>query len=155
MQTEIHIHSFSNMSVTLLCLRKHTLSGVMKRRRRLCRRADIGDYSSLLCQIYRPREHGVDWICDHCHAGCLLVAHLYSCRCLDDLLIKYTSPAALRMRVAVEMEFFSCQEWSFACQEIMLGVTWGRKSNIPFLRLNFHNTYLLCCNNTSLHWRQC
>lgn len=110
----------------------HTLSGVIKSWRSLCPWDEIGDYSSPPCQIYRAREHSIDWICDSCHAGCLLVAHLYSHRCLDDLLIKYCSPA-LRMRVTAEMEFVLCQEWSFACQRLCLGISSGRKCILSFL----------------------
>lgn len=99
-----------NLSVTLLHLRKCTFRCHKKKKSFLCRWAVIGDYSSLLCQIYRAREHSLDWICGRCHAGCLLVAHLYSCGCLDDLLIKYRSPA-LRMRVdATEMGVCSVPE---------------------------------------------
>lgn len=110
----------------------NTLSGVIKSRRSLCPWAEIGDYSSPPCQIYRAREHSADWICDSCHAGCLLVAHLYSHRCPDDLLIKYCSPA-LRMRVTAEMEFVLCRDWSFACQRLCLGIR-GRKVFSPFPR---------------------
>lgn len=99
-----------NLSVTLLHLRKCTFRCRKKKKSCLCRWAVIGDYSSLLCQIYRAREHRLDWICGRCLAGCLLVAHLYSCRCLDDLLIKYRSPA-LRMRVdSAEMGVCSVPE---------------------------------------------
>lgn len=99
-----------NLSVTLLHLRKCIFRCRKKKKSCLCRWAVIGDYSSLLCQIYRAREHSLDWICGRCLAGCLLVVHLYSCRCLDDLLIKYHSPA-LRMRVdSAEMGVCSVPE---------------------------------------------
>ncbi len=121
----------------------NTLSGVIKSRSSLCPWAEIGDYSSPPCQIYRAREHSVDWICDSCHAGCLLVAHLYSLRCLDDLLIKYCSPA-LRMRVTAEMEFVLCQEWSFACQRLRLGISSKCILSLLFLGLYHHVTYPFC-----------
>lgn len=81
----------------------NTLSGLIKSWSSLCPWAEIGDYSGPPCQIYRGPEHSADWICDSCHAECLLVAHLYSHRCLDDLLIKYCSPA---LRTCVSSEVF-------------------------------------------------
>lgn len=121
-----------NLSVTLLHLRNG--AGCRKKKKScLCRWAVIGDYSSLLCQIYRAREHSLDWICGRCLAGCLLVVHLYSCRCLDDLLIKYRSPA-LRMRVdSAEMgvsvpELILCLPKNY-----VLALAWGRKCFLPFI----------------------
>lgn len=71
-------------------------------------------------------KRAVDWIFDSCHAGYLLVALLYSHRCLDDLLIKYCS-AALRIRIVAEMEFVLCQEGSSACQRLCPSIKLERK----------------------------
>lgn len=155
--TPAHIRSHTFTASTFSTCRSpcpawgHTLSGVIKSWRSLCPWDEIGDYSSPPCQIYRAREHSVDWICDSCHAGCLFVAHLYSHRCLDDLLIKYCSPA-LRMCVTAEMEFVLCQEWSFACQRLCLGISSGRKCILcPQAILPCHLLLLLyCTESTSL-----
>lgn len=96
----------------------NTISGVIRTARRLCPWAEIRDYSSRPCENYRERAHNADWICDHCHAGCLSVAYLYSHRCLDDLLIKYSSPP-LNTCAAAEIEFVLWQEWRFAQRKVM------------------------------------
>lgn len=52
--------------------------------------------------------------------------HLYSHRCLDDLLIEYCS-AALKTAVVAETGFDLCQDGSFACQTLCLGISSSRK----------------------------
>lgn len=123
-----------NLSVTLLHLRKCIFRCRKKKKSCLCRWAVIGDYSSLLCQIYRAREHSLDWICGRCLCRMSLSGTFVFMQVpgwsLNQISLTCSQDAC---RLRRDGSLFCARIDRLPAKRLCFGISWGRKCFLPFL----------------------